>query len=79
VHHLLSRVCGLKVWYDERDMEGGGSFGCRLPEVIGDCQSLMVLVSRAAAESGWVREECSAAREYCVHHPDFRIIPIPDR
>jgi len=78
VEHLqrwLERA-GLSVWHDSERMPGGALFPTELAAAIADSRSVIVVVTRASLESGWVLQECNHAMVQTVNDPQFAIVPV---
>ncbi len=72
----LKDTAGIPVWYDAANLPTGTMIGTYLSEAITDCRSLIIVLSKASVQSGWVKEEYNAALGQRTQFPDFRIIPI---
>ena len=53
---------GLSVWWD-REIAGGENFSRRIEEELAAARAVVVLWSRAAAQSDWVRDEAATAKD----------------
>lgn len=62
---------GIEIWFDEVDLRIGDSLA-RIKHDIGECQGVIVAVSKASGESIWVRHEVEVARAI----DGMRILPI---
>ena len=51
---------GFRPWLDEWEIDVGESIPAAINQGIGDCEALIVLLSPAAVESGWVEREWQA-------------------
>lgn len=72
---------GIQVWYDATHLAPGEPIASALGEAIGQCRSVIVVLSKASVASGWVKDEWNqAAVERNRHGGDaargFRIIPL---
>jgi len=76
LNRWMNDVAGLRVWYDADALSGGTAFGSALPQAIGDCRSLIVLISKASVNSNWVNQEINYALVHQNQYQDFRIIPV---
>jgi hypothetical protein len=76
LYDFLSRVAGIRVWYDTDDMPPGAAFGSRLYEAITSSRAVIILLSRNSVDRGWVEEEYHAAQNQRANHKDFRVIPL---
>jgi len=76
IHDLLTRCAGLSVWYDSKALPAAKNLATELPDCIAQCRSMILVLSKAAVESGWVKEEYSYAVLQRTRNPRFRIIPI---
>ena len=72
----LTRVCGLDVWYDAKEMASGAAIATGLYAGIENCRALIVVGSEAAFRSGWVRKEINVGQDEQATFPEFRIVPI---
>ncbi len=72
----LTDVAGMRVWYDADSLSGGVAFGSALADAILQCRALVVVISKAALQSGWVEEEYQLAMVHQKEFRDFRIIPV---
>jgi tetratricopeptide (TPR) repeat protein len=51
------------VWRDEDDISGGASFSLEIEKALKDCDAVLVLWSKEAAQSSWVRDEAGYGRD----------------
>jgi hypothetical protein len=73
----LTNVAGLEVWYDSRDLPAGTQIGSYLAEAMFQCRAAILVLSKAAVESGWVREEYECANaQRAKYRGAYHIIPI---
>ena len=76
LHDLLTRAAGLPIWYDSTSLQASKVIASELPDYIGQCRAIIVVLSQASVNSGWVKEEYNYAVGQRTRHPQFRIIPI---
>jgi hypothetical protein len=72
----LSEAVGIPVWYDSRNLPSGARIANYLGESIIQARSLILLLSKASAASGWVEEEYNLAMEQRAKFKEFTILPI---
>ena len=68
-------AAGLEVWYDREDIVGG-NFVSRIAEGIGQCRSVLLVLSEASAESPWVKKEFTQAEKQALETPGFRLVIV---
>jgi len=76
VHTWLTDVAGVSVWYDETHLPPSASIATALPQAIADCRSMIIAVSKASLQSGWVEEEYNAAMAQRTSVRKYRITPL---
>ena len=76
LHKWLSEVSGIPIWYDARHLPAGATIATRLAESVTQCRSMIIILSSASINSGWVREEYEAAIGQRTQLKDFRVIPV---
>lgn len=64
---------GLEIWLDEEQMEPGDALPGRIRQAIQSCSHLLVLLTKASANSRWVQREITFARELM---PPITILPL---
>jgi hypothetical protein len=62
LYDWLTRIAGLEIWHDSKEMAAGTAIATGLNEGIEDCRGLIVVGSETALKSGWVRKEVNVAR-----------------
>jgi hypothetical protein len=72
----LTGVAGLKVWFDKTQLGPGSLLATDLQAAIGDCRSIILIVSGESMSKGWVRNEYNSAIDERANNQDFRIIAI---
>jgi len=72
----LTEVANLNIWLDRRNLPPGAKITTYLPLAIEHSRAIIMILSKKAIESGWVKEEYDYAISQRVQFPDFRIIPI---
>lgn len=60
---------GHSVWWDSR-IQGGAEFNKEIEQALADAEAVVVLWSKFAIESGWVRDEAAAGRD------GGRLVPV---
>lgn len=76
LYDWLTRVAGLQIWYDSKEMPAGTAIATGLHEGIENCRGLIVVGSEAALRSGWVRKEVNVAQDEQARNSEFRLVPI---
>ncbi len=76
LYEWLSDTAGVDVWYDSTALPGGANFTKVLEQAIPQCRSLLLVLSQAALQSGWVEEEYLFAINHSKQFRDFNIIPV---
>jgi hypothetical protein len=76
LYHWLTRVAGLEIWYDSKEMPAGMAIASGLHGGIESCRGLIVVGSEAALTSSWVRKEINVAQDEQSRHSEFRLVPI---
>lgn len=79
VEHLytwLSEQGGIPVWYDSVNLPASTMIGTYLPKAIAQCRTMILVLSEASVQSGWVQEEYNAAVGQRTQFKEYRIIPI---
>ena len=72
----LTGIAGLKVWFDKTQLGPGSLLATDLQAAIGDCRSIILIVSGESMSKGWVRNEYNSAIDERANNQDFRIIAI---
>jgi hypothetical protein len=76
LYFFLQEIAGFKIWFDEHNLNTGQNVASQLPKEIEKCWSLILVISSASVESGWVEEEMNFAIGYQKENPYFKIIPV---
>jgi hypothetical protein len=76
LYDWLTRIAGLEIWYDSKEMAAGTAIATGLNKAIEDCRGLIVVGSETAFKSGWVRKEVNVAQDEQTRYSDFRLVPI---
>ena len=76
LHDLLARAAGLPIWYDSTSLQASKSIASELPDCISQCRAIVLVLSQASVNSGWVKEEYNYAVGQRTRHPKFQIIPL---
>ena len=66
----------LRVWYAQEDVRIGDRFQERIEESILQYDKVMIILSEASVQSGWVEREVSAAREREYREKQTVLFPI---
>jgi TIR domain len=73
----LYGICGIRVWYDDRNLPPASQIATELPNAIANCRSMIMILSKKSVESGWVHEEYEAAiGQRSSTKGGFRIIAV---
>jgi hypothetical protein len=67
---------GCRVWFDEWEICPGESFIDGMEEGLRDCDQLVLLWSKAAAQSNWVAKEFRSFVRRMVDDKELRLVPI---
>ncbi len=70
------RNAGIDVWFDQEHMTPSAHISSGLADGIGECRSIIILLTKASIASNWVREEFEVGMIQRTDDPAFRIIPI---
>ena len=76
IYDWLTRVAGLEIWYDAKEMAGGTGIARGLNSAIEKCRGLIVVGSEDALKSGWVEKELNVAQDEQTRSKEFRFVPI---
>jgi hypothetical protein len=76
IYHWLTDTSGVAVWYDATHLPPSASIATSLPQAIVECRGMIIAVSKASLQSGWVQEEYNAAMAQRTTFRDYRIIPL---
>ena len=76
VEYWLSKVCGLSVWYDSKNLPVSTKIVSHLSKAIAESQSMILILSESSICSGWVEEEYNAGISQRTQFSNFKIIPI---
>ncbi len=77
IESWLVDKAGMSVWCDAQVLPAGTSIEAELEKTIVTCQSMILVLSRRAIESGWVKREFEAGIEQQTQGENvFPIIPI---
>ena len=68
----------LSVWADSRELTGGEALGPEIEEALERSRQVLVVVSRQALQSAWVRKEVSRALEIATakEGSGYKVIPL---
>jgi hypothetical protein len=72
----LSGPAGLAVFYDPETAAAGTGIASMLRDEIGDCRSVVIILSDASVKSSWVEKEFNIAEDESAQTPGFRVVPI---
>lgn len=73
LYSWLSQTAGLQVWYDDVHLPPGKQIVNYLPEALGKCRSMVIVLSKDSVKSEWIQKEYAAADG---QPKDFRIVPV---
>jgi hypothetical protein len=65
---------GVKAWFDRTRLDSGRPVATTLQRQLGDCRSLIVLVTPASLRSNWVEQEWTEGREESARNSAFKTI-----
>jgi TIR domain-containing protein len=72
----LTDVADVRIWRDDERLPIASSVSYGLPAAIEQARGVLLVLSRASARSGWVREECAAAIGQRAADPAFRVLVV---
>lgn len=75
LYHKL-RSADLTVWYDENEILVGDSIPAKVSEGLVESELLLVLLSQAAVDAGWVREELEPKLLSQIYGREVIVLPI---
>ena len=70
------KLVGADVWFDQWEIRAGDSIPGKLDEGLSTFDTFILLWSRHAEKSGWVRRELEVAIQRGIDNPHTRIIPV---
>lgn len=70
------RQSGIPCWYDGEQLHASSQIATAIANAIPNCRAMVLMLSKAAVESGWVKEEYELAMEQRTSLPDFHIVPV---
>jgi hypothetical protein len=76
LHNWMTRIAEIPVWYDSYNLPATAKIASGLSRAISQCRSIMVVLSKASVQSGWVEDEYSAAIIQRNQDKQFRILPV---
>jgi TIR domain len=76
LHNWLFQKAKVPIWYDTFSLIASATIATELPNAVSQCRSMIIVLSRASIESGWVKEEYIAAMNQATKYRQYRIIPI---
>ncbi|MEO8971769.1 MAG: toll/interleukin-1 receptor domain-containing protein [Ktedonobacteraceae bacterium] len=76
LYNWMDRVAEIPVWYDSYNLPPTAKIATALSKAISQCRSMMVVLSKASIQSGWVEDEYSAAIIQRNKNNQFRILPV---
>ena len=74
LYQWLTKVAGLKVWMDDRNVKASTAISSQLPVAINDCKAYLLVASKSSLKSNWVRKEIEDASHVNVNEARFRIV-----
>jgi hypothetical protein len=72
----LTEIAGFDIWLDRRNLPPSSKITSYLPMAIENSRAIILILSKQAVSSGWIKEEYDYAIAQRAEFPDFRIIPI---
>ena len=73
----LANKAGIPVWYDAHFHQSGTRLVSELGNILEQCRSMIILLSKQSVESGWARNEFDASQsQRTKYKDDFRVISI---
>jgi len=68
------RSAGLEVWYDESEIMPGENFAEKISQALEESQAMVVVITRNALRSSWVRREI----QYALGRESYsgRLVPV---
>ena len=73
----LTSKAGIPIWYDSHFHQPGTRLASELGNILEQCRSMFILLSKQSIESGWVKEEFDASHSQRTKYNNaFRIISI---
>lgn len=76
LYNWLAKEANLKIWYDTNNLKSSEEIVSSLPSAIEQCRAIILVLSKQAKESGWIKKEYDFAIHQSVEHEDFKIIII---
>ena len=76
LYNWMARVAEISVWYDSYNLPPTAKIATVLSKAISQCRGIMVVLSKASVQSGWVEDEYSAAIIQRNQDKRFRILPV---
>ena len=70
----LTEDAGLKIWLDRRNLPPGAKIVSYLPTAIENSRAIILILSKKATESGWVKEEY----DFAIYYYQIVLKIIPD-
>lgn len=76
LHRWLETDAGFRIWFDENHLEAGSPVAARLAEQMSQCRGWLVLSSKDALASTWVRAERDQALHCLAQTPEFVLLNL---
>lgn len=76
LHDLLACSAGIPIWYDSTSLQASKAIATELPDCISQCRAVILVLSQASINSGWVKEEYNYAISQRTRYTAFQIIPV---
>ncbi len=76
IYNWMTGVAEIPVWYDSYNLPPTAKISTGLSKAISQCRGMMVVLSKASIQSGWVEDEYSGAIIQRNQDKQFRILPI---
>ena len=73
----LTNKAGIPIWYDAHFHPSGTKLVSELGNILEQCSSMIILLSKQSVESGWAKDEFDASQTQRTKYKDvFRVISI---
>ncbi len=76
LYRWLSVAAEIPIWYDAFNLSTSATISTVLASAIAQCQSMIIVLSKASIKSGWVEEEYNSAIGQRAKYKWYRIIPV---
>ena len=72
----LFEVARIPVWYDLRNLPVSSNIDTEFPTIIGQCRSIILLLSRDSVTSEGLKKQYNHAADHKKKYNEFRILPV---